>query len=85
MKKIIVLIVSALHFLGCTQKNSPKKETTAKYFNARNSVDYTEIECLLHDSLTIAEGDYKMLYSTLRYSPSVVSVSERNKNIINLI
>lgn len=67
MKKLIVLIVSALLVLGCALKKSQKKETTAKYFNARNSVDFKEIKGLLSDSLTVVEGDYKMIYSKDSY------------------
>ncbi|MFT6781217.1 MAG: hypothetical protein ACJA1A_001137 [Saprospiraceae bacterium] len=67
MKKIIVIFLSALFVFGCTQKKPPNKETAEKYFTARNSVEFKEIQDLISDSLTVIEGDYKMLYSQDSY------------------
>lgn len=63
MKKIAVILLSTFIMMGCVDKKSSNTERTEKYFNARNSFEYKEIQDLISDSLTVIEGDYVMHYS----------------------
>ena len=67
MKSTIITILSFILVIGCNPNKLSHVETATKYFNARNSSEFVQIQELIADSLTIVEGDYIMPYSKDEY------------------
>lgn len=63
MKKHLILLSLLSLLLGCNSKKASHNEIVTRYYNAFNVSDFTQIQSLISDSLTIAEGDYIMTFS----------------------
>ncbi len=94
MKNIFPLLLLLYFIMGCNDQQLTHQETVAKYYNARDAANYTEIKTLIKDSITITAGDYVMPYnhdsfyeqfkwdSIFKPSYEVVELEERNNQII---
>ncbi len=79
---------------GCNDQKIEIRETVSKYYDARDQGNYTKLQTLISDSITITAGDYVMPYnhdsfyeqfkwdSVFKPSYRIVELEEENEGII---
>lgn len=94
MKNIFLILLFLYCLAGCNDQQVTQQKTVAKYYKARDAVNYDEIKTYLNDSITIIEGDYIMSYSLESYyevfkwdsifrtSYKIVALEEENNQVI---
>jgi len=94
MKYVIAITLFIILLAGCGQQEISNQEVTKKYYEARNSLDFSAIKKLVNDSVIVVEGDYVMPYSHESYyevfkwdsifqtSYKLVELKESNDQII---
>lgn len=63
MKYKGIILLVALSVIACKEIHQTNQEITKKYFEARNSVEFSDVKMLINDSLIVVEGDHMMSYS----------------------
>ena len=94
MKNTFFLLFLLYAFSGCNDHHLTHQETVTKYYEARDAVNFTEVEKYVNDSITITAGDYVMPYShdsfyevfkwdsIFQPSYEIVSIKEKNNQVI---
>jgi hypothetical protein len=60
MKNTLPLLFLGCFVIGCADPKPTHKETVSTYYEAFNAGDYPKIKTVIHDSITLIEGDYTM-------------------------